>query len=108
MSSSHRQGLTIILTCIPPVVAALNSSLTISPASESCGFNTGKSCNIPIGDLGLWGTNQTGPYNHRQGKALDSENHSKNQVFNCSLTYRYVNMNCFYTRHIKKKKVTKG
>lgn len=47
-------------------------------------------------------SNETGPFVPTQGKALNLEYNSKEQVFNCSLTYRYVNLKCFYTSHIKK------
>lgn len=114
MSSSHMQGLTIILTYIPLVVAALNSSLTISPASERAADLTRASAEIfeSVSSVISWScskecTKETRPHNHRWGNALNSENNNKKQVFSCSSTYRYVNLKCFYTRRIKKK-VTKG
>lgn len=86
------QGLTIILTYIPLVVAALNSSLTISPASERAVDFTQASAEIfesvsPVISAASGALIKQGPT--ATGREMPfAQSSSRNQVFHCSLTYR--------------------
>lgn len=106
------QGLTIILTYIPLVVAALNSSLTISPTSERAVDFPQASAEIlesvsSVISAASGAQIKQGPTSTGREMPLTQRAAAKTR---CSilLNLQDVNLKCFYTRYIKKKKVTKG
>lgn len=104
------QGLTIILTYIPLLVAALNSSLTISPTSERAVDFTQASAEIfesVSSGISAASGAQTKQDPTTTGREMPLTQRAAAGV-QLLLNLQDVNIKCFYTRYIKKKKVTKG